>query len=106
MFPQLKGLGMSQLSKYYGMDNLEEARAYHADPVLGTRFRECCKALLVHDHLNIRNIMRSEIDAMKLRSSMTLFMHAAPEEAIFREVLDTFFEGEQCIKTISLLGIR
>jgi uncharacterized protein (DUF1810 family) len=106
IFPQVKGLGMSYNSEYYGIDDLEEAQEYLSDPVLGSRLKECCTALLQNDHLDIRSMMGSDIDAMKLRSSMTLFALAAPEEIVFQEVLETFFGGERCEKTHWLLGIN
>lgn len=104
-FPQLKGMGTSYNSTYYGLDGLDEAREYWTEPVLGARLRECCGALLEHDHRDIEYIMGGELDAMKLRSSMTLFRLAAPEEPIFQEVLHTFFQDDHCPKTYRLLGI-
>lgn len=97
---------MSHNSEYYGLDGIEEARLYLAHPVLGVRLKECCSALLEHDHQDILNIMGSDIDVMKLRSSMTLFSIACPEEAIFQDILQTFFNDAHCPKTYWLLGIK
>jgi uncharacterized protein (DUF1810 family) len=103
VFPQLKGMGRSYNAEYYGIKNLAEARAYWADPVLGARLRECLEALLEHAHADIWMIMGSDIDALKLKSSMTLFLAAAPEEELFSEVLETFYAGEQCSLTLEKL---
>ena len=85
VFPQLKGLGMTHNSTYYGLDDEAEAAAYLAHPVLGARYRECLD--IVHVHLckgmvSPLELMGSEIDVLKLRSSSELFLNvaAAPEE--------------------------
>ena len=90
IFPQQKGLGHSYNSEYYGLDGLNEARAYLKHPVLGERLREICQALLNNRHRNIRNIMGSSIDVLKLKTSMNLFDLVSPND-IFRKVLDAFF---------------
>lgn len=87
IFPQITGLGHSELSKRYAISSLDEARAYLDHPVLGKRLRECAGVLLELDHLSAEDVFGS-IDAIKLRSSMTLFDRAADDDAaLFREVL-------------------
>lgn len=90
IFPQQKGLGHSYNSKYYGLDGEGEARAYVEHEILGDRLRECCKALLLHKDKDIKYIMGSGIDVLKLKTSMHLFNKVSPND-VFGEVLDAFF---------------
>lgn len=90
IFPQQKGLGHSYNSKYYGLDGEGEARAYVEHEILGDRLRECCKALLLHKDKDIKYIMGSGIDVLKLKTSMCLFNKVSPND-VFEEVLDAFF---------------
>ena len=90
IFPQQKGLGHSHNSQYYGLDGEAEARAYIAHPVLGERLRECCRALLMHKGKDIALIMGSEIDVMKLNTSMNLFNRVSPND-VFAQVIAAFF---------------
>ena len=91
IFPQQKGLGHSFNSEFYGLDGVDEARAYLAHPVLGARLREITQALLTHrGKRSIRELMGSSIDVLKLHSSMTLFDQVSPND-IFAEVLQTYF---------------
>lgn len=91
IFPQEKGLGYSYNSQFYGLDGEEEARAYLAHPVLGTRLREITRALLAHrGQRTIRQLMGSEVDVLKLRSSMQLFDKVSPDD-VFAEVLKAYF---------------
>jgi uncharacterized protein (DUF1810 family) len=94
VFPQVMGLGRSTASQYYAISGLDEARAYLAHPVLGPRLVEASQALL---ELSGRDPVRvlGSTDAMKLRSSMTLFEAAAPDERVFGEVLERYFGGER-----------
>jgi uncharacterized protein (DUF1810 family) len=92
VFPQLAGLGMSSTSQRYAIGSREEARAYAAHPVLGTRLEECVRILTGLSGRSARQIF-GPIDAMKLRSSMTLFARAAPENPLFREVVERYFGG-------------
>ncbi len=92
VFPQIEGLGHSATARAYAIRSLDEARAYLAQPVLGGRLRECASALLELPERTAEQIL-GPIDAMKLRSSMTLFARAAPQEALFAQVLDRYFEG-------------
>jgi uncharacterized protein (DUF1810 family) len=101
VFPQLSGLGRSATAQRYAIASLEEARAYLAHPVLGERLRECAR-IMAETALSPRAVLGS-MDAMKLRSSMTLFARAAPEESVFTEVLDRHWDGEPDIATTRLL---
>jgi len=93
IFPQIAGLGYSPASRTYAITSLAEARAYLADPVLGARLIECARILTRVPGRSAEQIL-GEVDALKLRSSATLFMHAAPDEPVFRQVLDQYFDGE------------
>ena len=94
VFPQVAGLGRSSTAQHYALSGLEEARAYLAHPVLGPRLVECAQTLL---ELSGRDPVRvlGSVDAVKLRSSMTLFEAAAPDERVFAEVLERWFDGER-----------
>ena len=92
VFPQLAGLGRSELSRRYAISSLEEASAYLGHSILGERLRECARVLVALSGRTAVEVFGS-VDAMKLRSSMTLFARAAPEERLFRDVLDRYFEG-------------
>ncbi|MGZ9160275.1 MAG: DUF1810 domain-containing protein [Candidatus Limnocylindrales bacterium] len=92
VLPQVAGLGHSEMSRYYGIASLDEARGYLAHPVLGPRLRECAEALLGITGRSADEILGS-MDAMKLRSCMTLFHRAAPTEPVFVQVLERYFEG-------------
>jgi uncharacterized protein (DUF1810 family) len=93
VFPQVAGLGYSQASRTYAISSLAEASAYLAHPVLGPRLIECATILAGLPDRTAEQIF-GEVDALKLRSSMTLFMRAAPGEPAFRQVLDRYFGGE------------
>ena len=93
VFPQVAGLGYSQASRTYAISSLAEASAYLAHPVLGPRLIECATILAGLPDRTAEQIF-GEVDALKLRSSMTLFMRAAPGEPAFRKVLDRYFGGE------------
>jgi uncharacterized protein (DUF1810 family)/tRNA(Arg) A34 adenosine deaminase TadA len=92
VFPQVAGLGYSPTARAYAITSLAEARAYLAHPVLGPRLTQCA-AILAGLHGRTAEQVFGEIDALKLCSSMTLFMHAAPGEPVFRQVLDQYFDG-------------
>jgi uncharacterized protein (DUF1810 family) len=93
VLPQLEGLGRSSTARAYAIAGLEEARAYVDHPVLGPRLRECCRALLDLEGSSASEVL-GPVDAMKLRSSMTLFARADPDDATYAEVLAAFFGGE------------
>ena len=103
IFPQLKGLGMSSLAEYYGLQDLDEAKAYLADPVLRERLIEISGALLALDSSDPVSVMGFP-DDLKLRSCMTLFSEADPEETVFQKVLNKFYNGRKDERTIQLLN--
>jgi uncharacterized protein (DUF1810 family) len=103
VFPQLAGLGRSEMSRLYGIGSLAEARAYLDHPVLGARLRECAGAVLATSGRTAEEIFGS-LDAKKVRSSMTLFRRAAPDELLVRELLDEFYGGVPDEATDALLG--
>ncbi len=92
IFPQIAGLGYSPTARTYAITSLAEARAYLAHPVLGPRLTESAAILARLADRTAEQIF-GEVDAMKLWSSMTLFMRAAPGEPVFRQVLDHYFGG-------------
>ncbi|MGN6333829.1 MAG: DUF1810 domain-containing protein [Motilibacteraceae bacterium] len=99
VFPQLRGLGHSPTSVHFGITGLPEAAAYLAHPVLGPRLLECCRALLdlpAHDP----EAVLGPVDALKLRSSMTLFAAAAPDEPVFDQVLARYFKDGSDERTL------
>ena len=102
VFPQVAGLGSSPTAQRYAVSGLDEAHAYLAHPVLGPRLVECAQALM---ELGERDPVRvlGSVDALKLRSSMTLFEAAAPDERVFGEVLERFYDGERDAATTSRL---
>jgi len=104
VFPQLAGVGRSSTAQAYAIGSLGEARDYLSHPVLGPRLRECVAALLTHSDRSAETVLGG-IDALKLRSSMTLFARAAPEERVFQQVLDAFYGGEPDLRTDELLGL-
>ena len=102
VFPQLKGLGMSSMADYYGIDGLDEAKEYLQDPVLRSRLIEISSALLTLDTNDARAVMGSP-DHLKLRSCMTLFALADPEEKVFERVLEKFYEGKSDPRTLKMV---
>jgi uncharacterized protein (DUF1810 family) len=92
VFPQIAGLGYSPAARAYAISSLDEARAYLAHPVLGPRLVECAAILTGVPERTAEQILGG-VDALKLCSSMTLFMRAAPGEPAFRQVLDRYFGG-------------
>ncbi len=94
VFPQIAGLGHSAMSQTYAISSLDEARAYLSHPVLGARLLECASTLIGLKGPSAEEVF-GPIDAIKLRSSMTLFALAAPEQPVFDRVLDRYFGGER-----------
>ena len=92
VFPQIAGLRFSPTSQKYAITSLQEAQAYLEHPDLGPRLTESA-AILAHQPGRSAEQIFGDLDAQKLRSSMTLFMHAAPGEPLFRQVLDQYFGG-------------
>ena len=101
IFPQTKGLGRSYQSEFYGIANRQEAEAYLAEPTLNARLREITLALLEHRDKTAIQIL-GHTDALKVRSSMTLFDAIAPND-IYADVLNTFFAGGRCRRTLEYL---
>lgn len=104
IFPQIKGLGHSYNSEYYGISSKEEAKAYLDHPVLGARLREITQALLDCKNKSADDILGFP-DVLKVRSCMTLFDLVSPND-IFNDVLYKFYEGQRCDKTIWRLGFH
>jgi uncharacterized protein (DUF1810 family) len=98
VFPQTAGLGHSETSRRYSITSLSEARAYVDHPVLGARLLECTRAVCGLEAVSADEIF-GPIDAMKLRSSMTLFMRACPEESGFAAIIDRYFDGKPDART-------
>ena len=101
IFPQHKALGYSDKAKFYGISDLKEAEQYLRHPILGERLREISKELLKHKGKSAIDIL-GEVDALKLKSSMTLFEIIEPN-SVFSEVLDAFYGGKRDDKTVHLL---
>ena len=102
IFPQIAGLGHSQTARYYAIKDMEEARAYMKHEILGKNLIEISQALLQTPSSDPGEVMGWP-DDMKLKSSMTLFLLAAPECNVFQKVLDKFFHGEKDKNTIRIL---
>lgn len=100
VFPQIEGLGRSPTARAYAISSLDEARAYLEHPALGPRLRECADALLDLASDDPVAVM-GPIDAVKLRSSMTLFARADPSEDRFAGVLRKFYGGEEDEATLA-----
>ena len=103
IFPQLRGLGYSPKAYTYGINGLEEAKAYLEHPVLSARLIEITEALLTHRGKDIEDIM-GDIDALKLRSSMTLFALISEADSVFHQVLEVFYDSKIDEMTLGLLG--
>ena len=102
IFPQIAGLGSTEISNYYAIQNIEEAKAYMEEPLLRAHLLEISEALLELE-TNDANRIFGFPDDMKLKSSMTLFLEACPQEKVFQKVLDKFFHGMKDQKTVNLL---
>ncbi len=102
VFPQIAGLGYSATSRTYAIASLAEARAYLEKPILGPRLVNCAGFVAGHAVATAQEIF-GETDAAKLRSSMTLFARAAPQERVFQDVLDAYFDGVADRRTEELL---
>ncbi|MEO8282849.1 MAG: DUF1810 domain-containing protein [Pseudarthrobacter sp.] len=103
IFPQIAGLGSTPTSVKYAITTLAEAQAYLKHDVLGPRLLECSVAVSTHTGRSAVDILGG-VDAKKLRSSMTLFLRAAPGETVFKTVLAQFFDGEPDPATDELLA--
>jgi uncharacterized protein (DUF1810 family) len=105
VFPQVAGLGQTSISQHYAIRSLAEARAYLAHPVLGPRLRECADAVLAAPPDATARSIFGSVDALKLRSSMTLFLRAAPDEPRWQRALDRYYNGIADARTDELLGV-
>jgi len=102
IFPQLAGLGRSPTAKFYGIASIDEARAYLRHPLLGSRLRQCVEALLPWKDRSADEIL-GPIDAMKLKSSLTLYDSIEPH-GIFSKGLEAFYGSERDEQTLALLN--
>ena len=102
IFPQIQGLGFSSTAQYYAIENLEEATEYITHSILGSRLIEISKALLELEENDPRLVMGYP-DDLKLRSCMTLFQIAAPDQPVFGKVLDKYFNGKPDERTKEIL---
>ena len=93
IFPQIAGLGHSTMAQMYAIASLDEARAHLSHPLLGARLRECCQAVMTVEGKTAHEIFGSP-DDVKFRSCLTLFAQAAPNETLFTDLLDKYFDGE------------
>lgn len=105
IFPQIHGLGRTSISEYFSIKNLQEAREYLKDPVLGTRLVEISKALLDLSTSDPQAVFGSP-DDLKLRSCMTLFEKADPENPVFGKVLDRYYNGQRDQRTLEIVGLN
>lgn len=103
IFPQLAGLGRSEMARRYALSGLAEARAYLAHPVLGLRLRDCTAAVLKHPDRTAHEVFGSP-DDLKFRSCLTLFHAADPGEPLFADALALFYDGEGDAETLVRLG--
>ena len=104
IFPQMRGLGYSSMANYYGIGCSDEARAYLADPVLGSRLVLICEALMELENKDAFMIFGYP-DVQKLRSCMTLFAAISEDDSIFQKVLEAYYHGEKDERTLDLLKI-
>lgn len=104
VFPQIQGLGLSGTTAYFSIKDIQEAKDYYAHPVLGARLIEITEEILKIDSDDPMYVFGNP-DAYKLRSCMTLFKYAAPEQELFQKVLDKYCRGIEDDKTLRLLEI-
>jgi uncharacterized protein (DUF1810 family) len=104
IFPQIEGLGHSHIAQKYAIRNAEEARAYLAHPILGTRLIECCEVLLNLDSSYTASEIFGFPDDLKLKSSMTLFASISKSGSVFQQIIENYFDGEFDSKTIYLIN--
>ena len=106
IFPQISLLGQSRMAKYYGINKIDKAVSFITNPVLRANYLACLEALLGHKGKLITKIL-GEIDSLKLKSSLTLFKVTCEDEEVFEKickVLECFFDGEECKKTLMFLS--
>lgn len=105
IFPQIQGLGKSSTSQYYGIKDLNEARAFINDPYLGGNLKKISMALLELEENNAVAIF-GKPDDIKLKPCMTLFSCISEDGSIFHKVLEKYFDGRQCKRTVSIIGLN
>ena len=103
VFPQLRGLGHSQMAWHFGLQSRDEAAAYLAHPLLGPRLRECVELVLAVDGRSAHAIFGSP-DDLKLRSCLTLFREIDGVDGVFGKALDKYFDGQPDAATLQLLA--
>jgi len=103
IFPQIKGLGRSHIAQKYAISNVEEAKVYLADSVLGARLVECCEVLLNLDSSYTASEIFGFPDDLKFKSSITLFASISNYGSVFHRIIEHYFDGELDDKTIYLL---
>ena len=102
IFPQLRGLGKSNMAYAYGINGIEEARKYLAHPLLSSRLIEITESLLPHKNKDVYDIV-GDIDDIKLHSCMTLFASISEQGSVFHQVLDCFYDGKLDLCTLKLI---
>jgi uncharacterized protein (DUF1810 family) len=105
IFPQIEGLGISEISQFYAIKDIQEAESYLKHPVLGSRLIRICKELLKQD-VSDANLIFGSPDDMKLKSCMTLFASLENTDEVFQEVLNKYFKGAKDDKTLSIITIK
>lgn len=103
IFPQLRALGRSQMARFYGLADLQEARQYLQHPVLGSRLKECTRLMLTHGDRTAQEILHKP-DDIKFCSCMTLFKIADPNEPLFQEAIATLYVGYHDEMTVQLIN--
>ena len=103
IFPQMRGLGHSEMAHFFGISSRQEARAYLEHPVLGARLRECTGLVVGVNGRSVDQIFGYP-DNLKFHSSMSLFASIAPDEPVFQQALQKYFGGELDPNTVALLG--
>lgn len=103
IFPQIQGLGHSEMAQRFALENLMQAQDYLQHEVLGTRLRECAALLLNHPDKTALEIFGTP-DNLKLHSCLTLFALAAGQESVFSQLLAQFFAGQQDAKTLHIVS--
>jgi uncharacterized protein (DUF1810 family) len=105
IFPQVRGLGFSEISNRYALSSIDEARCYLKHELLGARLRGCTQLVLDIQNRTAEDIF-GPVDAMKFRSSMTLFSLCSPSKSLFDSAIEKYFGGKKDPRTIELLGLK
>lgn len=106
VLPQLAGLGYSSMARRYGISGIDEAQAYLAHPLLGARLQECAATLEALDPRHSARDIFGTPDDVKLRSSLTLFAHAAGPGSVFERILAKYFDGQRDVLTVAMLQLQ